>query len=149
MPDMNNDSMVGDLNQLINDLNSGRHNSTPNTQILSARRQLIASQATRETRDASPTLKKKAIEQPKTLYYDNEKVTRDSLQGDQQMHLQQAKTVDYVVTQGEYMASASSVNRKTTGQISNRSENKSDSSQKRTQGKLKYIEQSKQASAIH
>ena len=67
------------------------------------------------------------------------------------------KTVDYMASNnfasdGDYMASSASAgggnHRKTTGTISQRSDNKSDSGQKKSQSKLKYIEQSAKAQQI-
>ena len=179
MPDINNDSMVGDLNQLINDLNSGN----PAAQ-LSARlrcQQLNVASSNVSTRKSVPLiasdeqknnvneLLKRAHHaseanntgapvkrsdnsfdnlQAKAMYFDpasSQAVTASA----------EAKTVDYMTSNnfasdGDYMASsASGGNRKTTtGALSGRSDNKSDSGQKKSQNKLKYIEQSAKAQQI-
>ena len=65
----------------------------------------------------------------------------------------ETKAVDYIATnnfvnEDAYMASSTSVNRKQSGAISGRSDNKSDSGSKKSQNKLKYIEQSAKAQQI-
>lgn len=43
LPDINNDSMVGDINQLINDLNNGKTSSRGNMKSLQERNEINAS----------------------------------------------------------------------------------------------------------
>ena len=175
MPDINNDSMVGDLNQLINDLNSGNPAAQLSARLRCQQLNVASNVSTRksvplisyddqnnvyeqlkqnqkahntiEAKTSGATVKKSDNSfdnlQAKAMYFDPA--------SSQAAASAEPKTVDYLASNnfasdGDYMASSASAgNRKTTGPISGRSDNKSDSGQKKSQSKLKYIEQSAKA----
>ena len=82
LPEINNDSMMGDLNQLINDLNNGKSSSRGNLKAL-------VGQGTREEVPANSSFDKQA----KALYFDVGNIGNES---------RTAKTID--VIESEYSA---------------------------------------------
>ena len=100
MPEMNNDSMMGDLNQLISDLNNGKNKSSSSKQA----RQLSSNRQKFEpTSPHDPSIVVEDFDkQAKALYFDLGTAASNELKNANVTA--QAKTVDYI--EGEYTASA-------------------------------------------
>ena len=99
MPEVINDSMMGELNMLISDLNNGKNKSSDTKQV----RQLSSNRNKFEL--TSPPDSGAVVEdfdkQAKALYFDLGSAASNELKNNMTT---QAKTVDYI--EGEYTASA-------------------------------------------
>ena len=129
--------MVGDLNQLISDLNKGQK----------PMRQLSASRQQHE----DVAIEHDSFEkQAKALYFDLGSPS-DNPNKNCENIVQQAKTVDYVAADGKYMTSNAGGRKLITGgtRSNNGSAEKALVDTKKQQNKQKFIEQSVKAQQLH
>ena len=142
MPEIINDSMMGELNMLISDLNNGKNKSSGRQHVrqLSSNRNKFEPTSPPDTDVVVEDFDKQA----KALYFDLGPAASNDLKSNMTTN---AKTVDYI--EGEYTASAV---RKSgpNGRMptTNQSEKTESAQSNKRMNKQKYIEQSVKAAAI-